>query len=259
MADACGPGAWPSRGRARYAQALLVTVAFFTAMDIYLISLLVEPIKQELALTDVEVGLANSSTLYLAYAVFCVPAGILVDRANRVRMLAGAILLWCLGLVLTGLSSGITLLAGSKLVLGLANAISLPAAMSLLADHFAPVRRAMATASYGIGQGMGQAGAIFVGGDPFPRGGARGFELFLQREQIVVDPDVVVRDRGARQHAGQLQQRGGRGGLSGRQRGAFHDAVDQLQRRVLRIVFFEPFADNPQSFEHVHGACSSVD
>ena len=139
-------------------------MAFFTAMDIYLISLLVEPIKQELALTDVEVGLANSSTLYLAYAVFCVPAGILVDRANRVRMLAGAILLWCLGLVLTGLSSGIALLAGSKLVLGLANAISLPAAMSLLADHFAPGRRAMATASYGIGQGMGQAGAIFVGG-----------------------------------------------------------------------------------------------
>jgi MFS family permease len=164
VTDAPGPQAWPSLRRARYAQALLVAVAFFTAMDIYVISLLVEPIKQDLGLTDVEVGLANTSTLYVAYALFCIPAGMLVDRVNRVRMLVGAMVLWCLGLVLTGLSSGLPLLAASKVVLGLANAITLPAAMSLMADHFAPERRAMATSTYGAGQGLGQAGAVFVGG-----------------------------------------------------------------------------------------------
>jgi MFS family permease len=158
------PDAWPGLGRARYAQVLLLAVAFFTAMDIYVISLLVEPIKQELRLTDIEVGVANTSTLYIAYALFCIPAGMLVDRVNRVRMLAGAMLLWCVGLVLTGLSSGLVLLAASKVVLGLANAITLPAAMSLMADYFAPQRRAMAVSTYGAGQALGQAGAVFVGG-----------------------------------------------------------------------------------------------
>ncbi|HEY0596182.1 MFS transporter [Sphingopyxis sp.] len=156
--------AYPSPRRARYSQAIIVAIAFFTAMDIYIISLLVEPIKHELALTDVQVGLANTTVLYGAYALFCIPMGLLVDRSNRVRMLAAAMLLWCVGLLLTALSKGLWLLVASKAVLGIANAITLPACMSLLADYFPPGRRAMATTSYGIGQGIGQAGAIFIGG-----------------------------------------------------------------------------------------------
>lgn len=164
MSAETSPSAYPSLRRARYAQAIIVAIAFFTAMDIYVISLLVEPIKHELALTDVEVGLANTTVLYGAYALFCIPMGLLVDRSNRVRMLAVAMILWCLGLLLTALSKGLWLLVASKAILGVANAITLPAAMSLLADYFSPERRAMATTSYGLGQGIGQAGAIFIGG-----------------------------------------------------------------------------------------------
>jgi MFS family permease len=156
--------AYPNLAKARRSQAIIVAIAFFTAMDIYVISLLVEPIKHELGLTDIEVGLANTTVLYGAYALFCIPMGLLADRSDRVRMMAAAMLLWCLGLVLTALSKGVWLLVASKAVLGIANAITLPTAMSLLADYFAPERRAMATTSYGIGQGIGQAGAIFVGG-----------------------------------------------------------------------------------------------
>ncbi|MEJ5979623.1 MFS transporter [Novosphingobium sp. PS1R-30] len=155
---------YPSSRRARYSQAILVAIAFFTAMDIYVISLLVEPIKHDLGLTDVEVGIANTSALYGAYALFCIPMGLLVDRSNRVRMLAVAMAMWCLGLLLAAFSQGLWLLVGSKAVLGIANAMTLPAAMSLLADYFAPERRAMATMSYGLGQGFGQAGAVFIGG-----------------------------------------------------------------------------------------------
>jgi MFS family permease len=155
---------YPDLRRARLAQAVLIGIAFFTAMDIYLISLLVEPIKTDLGLNDVEVGLANISTLYGAYALFCVPMGLLVDRSNRVRMLTVAMGVWCAGLLVNGLSTSVAMLVASKVLLGLANAITLPAALSLLADYFPPHRRAMATTSYGIGQGVGQAGAILIGG-----------------------------------------------------------------------------------------------
>lgn len=159
-----GTSRYPGMHRARYAQIVLALIAFFTAMDIYVVSLLIEPIKHELGLTDVQVGLANTTMLYGAYALFCVPMGMLADRFHRVKMLLVAMLFWCGGLALTGLSSGLPMLVASKALLGLANAITLPASMSLLADYFAPERRAMATSTYGIGQGMGQAGAILVGG-----------------------------------------------------------------------------------------------
>ncbi|WP_454887461.1 MFS transporter [Sphingomonas oryzagri] len=155
---------FPGLGRARCAQVVLALIAFFTAMDIYVVSLLIEPIKHELDLTDVQVGLANTTMLYGAYALFCVPMGMFADRFRRVRMLLVAMLLWCGGLALTALSSGLPMLVASKAVLGLANAITLPASMSLLSDYFAPEHRAMATSTYGIGQGMGQAGAILIGG-----------------------------------------------------------------------------------------------
>lgn len=155
---------YPPIRQARRAQILLVVVALFTAMDVYVISLLLEPIKHDLRLSDVEVGLANTSVLYAAYAAFCVPMGMLVDRTSRVAMLSAAMALWCLGLVLTGLSSSLWLLVCSKLLLGLANAITLPASMSLIGDYFSPDRRALATSTFGMGQTVGQSAAILIGG-----------------------------------------------------------------------------------------------
>ena len=164
MTDRPQDSHYPALSRARRAQAVLVAVAFFTAMDIYVISLLVEPIKHDLGLSDVQVGLANTTVLYAAYALFCVPMGMLADRVNRVRMLVAAMVLWCIGLAVTALSHSLWLLMVSKGILGIANAITLPASLSLLADYFAPRHRAMATSSYAIGQGLGQGGAIIVGG-----------------------------------------------------------------------------------------------
>lgn len=164
MTAASETQAYPSPARARHAQVLLVVIALFTAMDVYVISLLLEPIKLDLGLTDVEVGLANTSVLYGAYALFCLPMGILADRRNRIGLLAGAMILWCLGLALTALSTGLWLLVLSKVLLGIANAVTLPASMSLLGDYFPPERRALATSSYGMGQSIGQSAAILVGG-----------------------------------------------------------------------------------------------
>ncbi|MGN6821049.1 MAG: MFS transporter [Sphingomonas sp.] len=156
--------AYPGLGEARLSQIVLMAIALFTAMDIYVVSLLIEPIKHDLGLTDVEVGFANTTTLYAAYGLLCIPMGVLVDRLRRVRMLAVALTLWCGGLAVTGLSSGLAMLVAGKIMLGAANAITVPAAMSLFSDYFAPERRSMAISSYGMGQVLGQAAAILIGG-----------------------------------------------------------------------------------------------
>lgn len=155
---------YPRLGEARFAQGVLMALALFTAMDIYVVSLLIEPIKHDLGLSDVEVGFANTTTLYAAYGLLCIPMGMAVDRMNRVRLLIAALLLWCGGLAVTGFSHDLSMLVVAKILLGAANAVTIPAAMSLFADYFAPDRRSMALSSYGMGQVLGQAAAILIGG-----------------------------------------------------------------------------------------------
>jgi MFS family permease len=159
-----GPQPYPGLREARFAQIVLIMIVVLAVMDIYAISVLIEPIKHELGLTDVQVGLVSTSAIYLSFALFCIPMGMLADRYNRVRMLVGAVLIWCVGLAIIGLSTGLGMLVAGKALLGLANALTIPASLSLMSDYFAPDRRPMAVSSYGVGQVVGQAGAILVGG-----------------------------------------------------------------------------------------------
>jgi MFS family permease len=156
--------AYSSPGRARFALCVLTAIAVFTAMDVGVAGLLIEPIKHELDLSDVQVGLAGGTTFALAYGLLCPPMGMLVDRFNRVRLLLAALLVWALAMTLAGLSQGVVLLAVSKAALGAASAITYPAAMSLVADYFPPNRRAMATSTYAVGTSVGHAAAVLVGG-----------------------------------------------------------------------------------------------
>jgi len=155
---------YPSPGRARYALLVLASIAVFTTMDMQIVGLLAEPMKHDLGLTDVQLGLAHATSFYVAYGLLATPMGMLVDRLVRVRMLAVAMILWCGGLALTGIATDFWMLAAAKTILGVANAITYPAAMSLVADHFAPSKRAFATMSYPMGQTLGQVGALLVGG-----------------------------------------------------------------------------------------------
>ena len=155
---------YPSLGRARYAQLVLALVGLFGAMDLQVVGLLTEPIKRELGLSDVQVGLAYGTAYFAAYGLLAVPAGMVVDRVSRTRLLLAAMLLSCGGLALSALSHTLAMLVLSKVVTGVASAVVYPAAMSLLSDFFAPDKRAFGTLSYPIGQTLGQVGALLIGG-----------------------------------------------------------------------------------------------
>jgi MFS family permease len=156
--------AYPSLGRARFNQCVLAAIGFFTMLDVHLVGLLVEPIKHDLGMTDTQVGFAQATAFYVAFAACAIPMGVLVDRKNRVLLTTGAMVLWCVGLVMVALSRSSSMLAFAKMLMGVANAMTYPAAMSLLADSFPPQRRSFAIASFGIGQSLGQVGALLMGG-----------------------------------------------------------------------------------------------
>lgn len=214
MTEELGSTSYPSLARARFSQAVLICIGLFSTMDLMVVGLLIEPMKHELGLTDVEVGLAHTAAYFGAYGLLAIPMGMLVDRWVRVRLLLMAMLLWCASLGLVGLSHELWLLAAAKAAMGVANAITYPAALSLLADNFAPNRRVFGTASYSMGQQLGSGAALLVGGsgysalvrlvasDPNALGGVspwRAVSLVFAGIGLLLVPAIVAMREPARQ------------------------------------------------------------
>src|SRR5579859_5544155 len=89
----------PARsGTTRYAwyvAALLTLTQIVSYMDRFLPSLLVTPIKQELGVSDFQIGLLLGPAFVIFYITLGVPIGWLADRINRRAILAAGIAVWC--------------------------------------------------------------------------------------------------------------------------------------------------------------------
>ena len=74
---------WPNRAYAWYVVALLVISYASGVVDRIVIGLLVKPIKEDLNLSDTEIGIIQGLAFALFYSLFTLPIGFLVDRWSR--------------------------------------------------------------------------------------------------------------------------------------------------------------------------------
>src|SRR5258707_27435 len=74
---------YPSIGYAWYVVGVLLVAAVTSYLDRYLISLLVEPIKRDLLLSDTQISLLQGFAFAVFYVLLGLPFGALVDRSNR--------------------------------------------------------------------------------------------------------------------------------------------------------------------------------
>jgi MFS family permease len=184
MARQCSAGGdapvYPDRGYAWYVVAVLLIVGITSYLDRYLISLLVEPIKADLAISDTQISLLQGAAFAIFYVAFGLPFGTLVDRANRRNILAGGIALWSVMTFACGLASSYWQLFLARAGVGIGEACLAPAAYSLIADYFAPRARGRAMATYNISNYLGVGASLLVGGMVLRAfGGARMAELPL--------------------------------------------------------------------------------
>ena len=99
----------------------------FTAMDVMLISVLLKPIAEELALTNIELGILGSSG-YLGMFFGALSFGHLSDKIGRKASLALSLLIYSVFTALCGLAPGyITLLVIRAIAgIGLGGALPIP-------------------------------------------------------------------------------------------------------------------------------------
>jgi MFS family permease len=158
---------YPAASVARRSLVILVLLGVLATMDITLTALLIEPLKHELHLTDIEIGLLQGTVFGLSYGLSALTMGWLIDRQNRTRLLIGGMLVWALAMAGSGLSHSFGMLVVWRVALGLVTALLVPASLSIIADLFPPERRAVATSLFGGGQASGQAFGILIGGTAF--------------------------------------------------------------------------------------------
>ena len=148
----------------RFSLLVLAAIGFVTAMDVSLGAVLIEPMKRDLALSDVQIGLVQGTAFGVAYGLSSMPMGRLIDVGPRTRLMLAGLLLWSASLAAMALAHALWLLIACRALLGLATALLLPGAISLLSDLFPPQRRATATSLFVVGQASGQAVGVLAGG-----------------------------------------------------------------------------------------------
>ena len=119
-------------------------------------------VQDELGFSDFQAGLLDTAIIVAALVV-AVPAGLLADRVDRRRFIAGTFVVWSVAVAVTGSVRSYGQLLGMRAVLGAGDAINDPAAQSLLADYYPPERRGRVYGIHRVTPVVGAALGLGVG------------------------------------------------------------------------------------------------
>lgn len=155
---------YPNRPYAWSVVAILIATAVLSFTDRQVLSLLVDPIRGDLAISDAQMSLLLGIAFALIYGTAGIPLGLLADRVSRRNLIACGVAVWSLGTIACGLSHSFTELFASRIVVGLGEGVLAPSAISLIGDYFPPQRRGTAVALFLSGIAMGSGVAILIGG-----------------------------------------------------------------------------------------------
>lgn len=144
-----------------YVLIVMCLVYTVSIADRYVISTVLEPIRLELKLTDSGIAFLTGVTLALFYVSFGIPLSMLADRVNRRNIIAVSLIVWSAMTVLCGRATSYIQLLLPRIGVGIGEAGGTPAATSILADYFPPLRRPMALTVFSLGAPIG----AWVGAD----------------------------------------------------------------------------------------------
>ncbi len=160
-----GTGGYPPGG-AKYAWYVVVVLMFTYAVafiDRQILSLLVQPIRRDLGLSDTQISLLAGFAFAVFYSVLGVPIARLADRVNRRYLIAVGVALWSVMTAACGLSKTYWQLFAMRVGVGVGEATLSPAAYSMIADYFPPHKLARAISVYTMGLYGGAGLALLVG------------------------------------------------------------------------------------------------
>ena len=145
---------------------LIVLMAVYTLnfIDRTLLAVVAQPIIDTFDLTDSQWGLLSGPPFAFFYAMMGIPIAMMADRYNRIKIIAGCIVLWSIMTALCGIAAGFVTLLIYRVGVAVGEAGCTPPANSVLGDYFRPESRATALGIYSMGVTLGGVLANLFGG-----------------------------------------------------------------------------------------------
>ena len=153
-----------SEGYRRYAIGLLFFVYVFNFIDRQIVTILAEPIKQDLGLADWQLGLMTGTAFAVFYCTLGIPIARYAERGNRPWIIGLSLAAWSGFTALCGLAQNFWQLVAARIGVGVGEAGCTPPAHSLIADYTPREKRASAMALYSMGNPVGALIGVVVGG-----------------------------------------------------------------------------------------------
>ena len=159
-----GDEGYPPLPRARFTLAVLTIAYVVSFIDRQALSLLVEPIRRDLGLSDMQIGLLQGLAFAAVYAIAGLPLGRAADQFSRRNVILAGVAFWSLMTSCCGVARSFGSLLLCRGGVGVGEAALSPAAYSMLSDCFPPRRLPAAMAFYNLGPAIGSGLAFLLGG-----------------------------------------------------------------------------------------------
>ena len=120
-------------------------------------------VKSEFHLTDIQLGLLNSSFL-LIYGLATLPLGVWADKGTRKNIIAICVTIWSVFTALGGFTLNFIQIFTTQAFLGIGEAGYAPASLSLIGDYFPKEMRGRMLSIWSTGNLFGTAIGLALGG-----------------------------------------------------------------------------------------------
>lgn len=131
-----------------YTLAVLTIVYMLCQVDRKVISIVAEPIKHELGLSDGQLGALTGLMFGVPNAIMLLPMGLLIDRVNRRNLCAAMLGLWSAACAATGFAASYFHLMIARAAVGASESAGASSGLSMIADIFPKRLRPVATALF---------------------------------------------------------------------------------------------------------------
>lgn len=158
----CDP--YERKGYRQYVLGILTTTYIFNFVDRQILSILQEPIKAELGLSDTQLGLLTGFAFAVFYITMGLPIARMADKGVRRNIIAFSLGLWSLMTALSGMAQNFVHLLLARMGVGVGEAGATPPAHSMISDIFPAKGRVTAIAIYNTGVNIGMLAGFLIGG-----------------------------------------------------------------------------------------------
>ncbi len=148
----------------KYALVILLLVYTINFLDRQIVTILAEPIKNDLNLADWQIGAMSGFAFALFYTFLGLPIARLAETKNRVWIISACLVVWSGFTVLCGQAATFVQLLLARVGVGIGEAGCTPTSHSLITDYVPKEKRASALAFYSIGTPLGGLLGSVLGG-----------------------------------------------------------------------------------------------